>query len=132
MEIVLAYALLWNVRFCVGEDYRRALDSCSLAAEDRRLLTRLANLDCCRESRTDTARLATRILKEDLAELDATAFAEALFTGIERARRMVRFEPESFARLGYALWLDLPEALRKREPFVNLKEEFRNQGQGEG
>ncbi len=45
---------------------------------------------------------------------------------------MVRFEPESFARLGYALWLDLPEALRQREPFVGLKEEFRSLGLGEG
>ena len=124
METVLAYALLWDVRFCTGDDYRRALDSCVLAAERRRHLVRLAKLDEHRASRTETARLAARILSEDLAELDAAAFGEALFAGIERARRMVHFEEESFARLGYALWLALPESLRERDPFVTLKEDF--------
>ena len=127
METVLAFALLWDVRFCSAEDYRSVLDGCAIASEDRRLLQGLANMGRFRESRTDTARLAARILQENLAELDVNAFAEVLFGGVERARRMVRFEQESFAQLGYALWLDLPENLREREPFVSLKEDFRQQ-----
>ena len=124
METVLAFALLWDVRFCTAEDYRRVLDGCAIASEERGLLQRLANLARFRESRTDTARLAARILQENLAELDVNAFADVLFGGVARARRMVRFEQESFAQLGYALWLDLPEPLRDEMPFVALKVAF--------
>ena len=76
METVLAFALLWDVRFCSAEDYRSVLDGCAIASEDRRLLQGLANMGRFRESRTDTARLAARILQENLAELDVNAFAE--------------------------------------------------------
>ena len=124
MEVVLAFALLWDVRFCSAEDYRRVLDGCAIASEDRALLQGLANMGRFRESRTDTARLAARLLEENLSDLDVRAFAEVLFRGVERARRMVRFEEESFTQLGYALWLALPEILRERDPFVSLKEEF--------
>ena len=124
MESVLACALLRDLDFCSDKDYCRALDASLLAEEDPRLLVRLADLDKCRDSRDQTARVASWQLSQNVAELNRDAFAQALFGGLDRARRTDRFDAEGFVIRSYALWIGLPRELQEQPPFVSLKEDF--------